>query len=144
MQKAQYIIDHYQMPCFAEDTGLFIPSINGEPGIYSARYAGPTKDASLNMALVLSKLKGKADRSAYFKTVIAFIDLHQTYLFEGRIDGVILDSPIGDSGFGYDPIFQPTGYNVSFAQMDLSQKSAISHRSIATQKFHAFLNKHNE
>ena len=139
IQKAQYVRDHYQLPCFAEDTGLFIPAIGGEPGIYSARYAGPEKNAQNNMSLVLDKLHGHTDRGAYFKTIIAFIDETDTYVFEGRIDGVILQEPIGDSGFGYDPIFQPRGYSSSFAQMDLAVKASISHRFLATQKFHEFL-----
>ena len=92
-----------------------------------------------NMSLVLSKLKGIKDRRAYFKTIIAYIDLNQTYLFEGRIDGTILEKPEGEKGFGYDPIFQPNGHLMSFAQMDLSLKSSISHRFLATQKFHQFL-----
>lgn len=139
IQKAQYIYDRYQIPCFAEDTGLEIDSLGGKPGVYSARYAGPQKSAEDNMALVLQQMKGHENRSARFKTVIAYIDHGQIHTFEGILPGRIAHQKIGDQGFGYDPIFIPHQYNQTFGELSAEIKSKISHRAIAVERFIQFI-----
>ncbi|NOU59907.1 non-canonical purine NTP diphosphatase [Marinifilum caeruleilacunae] len=138
-QKAEYIYKKYNVNCFADDTGLEISALNGEPGVYSARYAGVDKDAKANMKKVLAKMDGKQDRSSRFRTVISLILDDKEYQFEGIVNGNILEAERGKDGFGYDPIFEPKGYSVSFAEMEMSEKNKISHRGLAVQKLVQFL-----
>lgn len=138
-QKARYVYDHFGVPCFADDTGLEVEALNGEPGVFSARYAGSQRKDSDNIALVLSRLKDKVSRKARFKTVICLVDEGVVQKFEGTIEGVITDSPQGTNGFGYDPVFKPFGYDKTFAEMDLAEKNLISHRAIAVKKLVNFL-----
>ncbi len=140
LQKARYVYHKCNCACFADDTGLEVDALQGEPGVFSARYAGPQKDSLANMQLVLSKLEGKQNRSARFKTVIAYIDdAGNEYLFEGKVEGIIIAEPTGSEGFGYDPIFVPQGYDKTFAELPLSIKNAIGHRGKAMQKLLDFL-----
>lgn len=139
LQKARYIHDRFGVNCFADDTGLEVEILNGEPGVYSARYAGPQKNANDNMTLLLQKLQGKNNRRARFVTVMALIINGQEHVFEGAVEGQILDHQQGTGGFGYDPIFKPTGYSKTFAEMSLEEKSTISHRAIAVKKMSAFM-----
>ena len=142
LQKARYVYDKCGCACFADDTGLEVEALKGEPGVFSARYAGPQKDSSANMQLVLQKMKGESKRQACFRTVIAYIDsTGKEWLFEGRVDGTIIEHPTGSKGFGYDPIFTLNGYEQTFAELPLSIKNAIGHRGKAMQKFLDFLNK---
>ena len=138
-QKAEYVFEKYGVPCFADDTGLLIRALNNEPGVYSARYAGPECDSEKNMELVLQNLINEKKRNAYFKTVICFLNEDGPLLFDGIVEGVILKERTGCDGFGYDPIFQPLGYNLSFAQMSIEKKNEISHRGIAVRKFIKYL-----
>ena len=140
LQKARYVKDNYKIDCFAEDTGLEINTLGGEPGVYSARYAGEAKDSEANMAKVLAKLEGKTDRTAQFKTVVALTLNNEEFTFEGICKGQIATSKSGAGGFGYDPIFIPDGYNISFAEMAASEKNKISHRGKAIHKLKTFLN----
>lgn len=133
IQKAETLYKLTGKDCFAEDTGLIVPALNGEPGVYSARYAGPQKNDQDNMNLLLKNLQDHSDRSAYFKTVIALFIDGKHYTFEGRAEGRIIESPRGGQGFGYDPIFLPNGYNTTFAEMNMSEKGSISHRAKALQ-----------
>lgn len=137
--KAEYIRTHYGLDCFADDTGLEIEALNNEPGVYSARYAGESKRAEDNMLKVLEKLDGVNNRKAQFRTVIALIMHGQTHLFEGIIRGHITLEKRGSSGFGYDPIFIPEGYDKTFAEMGDDQKNTISHRALAVNKLADFL-----
>lgn len=139
LQKVQYVFDKYGYNCFADDTGLEISALNGEPGIYSARYAGPQRDANDNMDKVLNGLKGEENRAAHFKTVIALIIDGKETLFEGIAEGEITEQKSGEEGFGYDPIFKPAGYNVTFSEMSLAAKNKISHRGKAVRKLVDFL-----
>jgi len=139
IQKAKYVFDHYARDCFAEDTGLEVMAINGEPGVRSARYGGPERDSEKNMNLLLERLSQFEDRSARFKTVIALVEGEQVITFEGIINGVILHSKQGDGGFGYDPIFQPDGNDKSFAELGSAIKNKISHRAIAVKKLVEYL-----
>lgn len=139
-QKAEYVYTKYGLPCFADDTGLIIQALNGEPGVYSARYAGLECDSEKNMDLVLEKLAETEHRQAYFKTVVCFFNGEGPKLFDGVVEGSILRERMGKDGFGYDPIFRPLGYDLSFAQMSIQQKNEISHRGIAVRKFIQFLN----
>jgi len=139
IQKAQYVFSKFGYNCFADDSGLEIFAINGEPGVHSAYYGGEERSHKKNIELVLDKMQGKSDRSAQFKTVIALILEDELFLFEGICKGTILHQPIGTNGFGYDPIFQPESFTKSFAQLTDGEKSAISHRGIATRKLIAFL-----
>ncbi|MCZ6900700.1 MAG: RdgB/HAM1 family non-canonical purine NTP pyrophosphatase [Bacteroidetes bacterium] len=133
-QKARYVYQNYQTNCFADDTGLEVFSLDGEPGVYSARYAGVPKDDKANMDLLLKKMKSDTDRMAQFRTVITLIIDGEEWQFEGIVKGKILEKGRGSQGFGYDPIFQPLGYSQSFAQMDMGKKNSISHRGIAVNK----------
>lgn len=142
LQKARYVKEHYGYDCFADDTGLMVDALNGAPGVYSARYAGPDHDGAANMALLLRNLEGKADRKAHFSTVIALLYDGREITFEGRVDGVILESPTGEAGFGYDPVFRPEGHCESFAEMSADSKNAISHRGRATAKLIEYLDSH--
>ena len=140
LQKAQYVFQYCKCACFADDTGLEIDALNGEPGVFSARYAGPQKDSAANMQLVLEKLKGIEQRTARFRTVIAYIDADgNEFLFEGKVEGKIIDTPIGQKGFGYDPIFVPEGYDKTFAELPMDVKNSMSHRGRAIQKLIDFL-----
>ena len=139
IQKVEYVKEHYGFDCFADDTGLEVKTLNGDPGVFSARYAGEQRDANDNMKKLLAKLKDKSKRQAQFKTVIALHLNNQLYTFTGICKGEITTSKKGDSGFGYDPIFKPFGYNQSFAEMDLSLKNQIGHRGKAVRKLVEFL-----
>ena len=133
--KARFIYDRFNIPVFADDSGLCVGALNNEPGVYSARYAGPAKDDQQNIDLLLTRLGDHQDRAAHFATVITYIDQEgKEWQFYGQVDGEILKSRQGDHGFGYDPIFQPIGYRVSFGEMAPSAKNMISHRAIAVQK----------
>lgn len=140
MQKADYIRNNYNKNCFADDTGLEIEALDGRPGVHSARYAGEGKNMQDNIAKVLSELKGKSNRKARFKTVISLILDDKKYQFEGIVNGKIIDEEKGSEGFGYDPIFVPEGYDITFAEMSADEKNAISHRGRAVQKLVKFLN----
>lgn len=139
LQKSEYIYKRYNKNCFADDTGLEIDALNGEPGVYSARYAGIEKDAEANMQKVLTELQGKPSRDANFRTVISLIINGEEFQFEGQVDGCILQQKSGVDGFGYDPIFKPNGYAQSFAEMPLNEKNKISHRGRAVAKLIEFL-----
>lgn len=139
IQKAEYIKEKYGFDCFADDTGLEVDSLNGEPGVFSARYAGEQRDAQDNMDKVLNNLKGNSNRQAQFKTVIALHLNGEIITFPGICKGEITIEKKGDKGFGYDPIFKPTGYDQTFAQMDLSLKNNIGHRGKAVLKLVEFL-----
>lgn len=141
LQKARYIRDHYGYDCFADDTGLMVDALDGAPGVYSARYAGPGHDSAANMRLLLANMEGKTDRSARFVTVIALILGGREMTFEGCVEGEILTSPEGDGGFGYDPVFRPEGREVSFAMMSADDKNAISHRGRATARLIDYLDR---
>ncbi len=141
LQKARYVKEHYGYDCFSEDTGLEIDALGGEPGVDTAFYAGPAKDADANMAKALANLKDKTNRGAQFRTVIALILNGKEHLFEGICRGEIAHERVGEGGFGYDPIFIPDGYEQTFAQMEAAAKNAISHRGKATEQLKAFLAK---
>jgi XTP/dITP diphosphohydrolase len=138
-QKAEYVYHNYNISCFADDTGLEVAALNGEPGVYSARYAGPDRDNQANIQKVLQKLEGKTDRSARFVTVITVILNGEQHQFEGIVNGHIIEAPRGEQGFGYDPIFVPEGYDKTFAEISNEEKSAISHRGRALRKLVSFL-----
>src|SRR5690554_503302 len=140
LQKARYVYDKFNVDCFADDTGLEIEVLNGEPGVFSARYAGPEKDSEKNMDLVLEKLKIYSDRKAQFRTVIALILEGREYLFEGIVVGEIRKERRGKEGFGYDPIFEPEDYGKTFAEMTLDEKNERSHRGRAIEALSEFLN----
>ncbi len=138
--KARYLYERYKTDCFADDTGLEIESLNNEPGVYSARYAGEDKSSDKNMELVLSKLEEKENRKARFRTVVALIQDGKETLMEGIVEGTIIETKTGNDGFGYDPIFMPNGYDITFAQMDMETKNRISHRGLAIDKLVEALN----
>ena len=140
LQKARYIYDHYHMDCFADDTGLEVEALGGAPGVYSARYAGPGHDSEANMTKLLHELGENNNRSARFRTVIALIQKDAVHEFEGIVNGQIIGERRGGEGFGYDPIFQPDGYNKTFAELGMEEKNHISHRARATQKLCEYLN----
>lgn len=142
LQKAHYLYNNYGCNCFADDTGLEVEVLNNEPGVYSARYAGESKDSEANMDKLLYNLKDQSNRNARFRTVIALIIDGKEYLFEGIAKGIILTERHGSKGFGYDPIFQPDGYNLSFAELTIDEKNRISHRGKAVEKLIEFLSKH--
>ena len=137
--KARYIYDKYGLNCFADDTGLEVEALSGEPGVYSARYAGEECSSEANMQKLLHNLTGKSNRNAQFRTVIALIINGEEKLFNGIVKGSITEEKRGDSGFGYDPIFIPEGFSESFAQMSSEQKNSISHRYRATEKLSNYL-----
>ncbi len=139
IQKTQYVYKKYGFNCFADDTGLEIEALNGEPGVYSARYAGEQKNANDNMDKVLKKLDNINNRNAQFKTVIALIIDGKISCFEGIVKGNITTKKSGSEGFGYDPIFKPESYNITFSEMKLDEKNKISHRGRATQKLINYL-----
>lgn len=138
-QKAHFIYDKYNINCFADDTGLEIDALNGAPGVYSARYAGDNCTYEDNVQKVLKKLEGINNRKAQFKTVISLIINDIEYIFQGIIKGSVTENKRGKSGFGYDPIFLPEGYDKTFAELSSREKNKISHRGLATQKLFNFL-----
>lgn len=138
--KSTYVFENFSLDCFADDSGLEVDVLNNEPGIFSARYSG-VKDDTINLQLLLKNMEGKTDRKARFKTVISLLKNGENHLFEGVIEGTITIAPSGTNGFGYDPIFKPNGYDVTFAEMDMAEKNKISHRALAMQKLIAFLKK---
>ena len=139
--KANYVTSNYGYDCFADDTGLEVDALNGAPGVYSARYAGEQKDANDNMDKLLSELKDKSNRKANFKTVIALNLNGEQNLFTGIINGKIIEEKIGTNGFGYDPIFVADGFDKTFAELSMEEKSTISHRGIAVKELILFLQK---
>ncbi|WP_423818354.1 non-canonical purine NTP diphosphatase [Salinimicrobium sp. TIG7-5_MAKvit] len=139
IQKADYVKEKYGYDCFADDTGLEVAALNGAPGVYSARYAGEEKSSDANIEKLLKELQSKEDRSARFKTVIALHFEGQLHTFTGICPGNVIFERKGSQGFGYDPVFQPEGKELTFAEMDLSEKSEISHRARATQQLIDFL-----
>jgi len=139
IQKANYVTKKYGYNCFADDTGLEVVALNGEPGVYSARYAGEQKDSSDNMDKLLDNLRDKSNRSAQFKTVIALNLNGKQTMFTGIVKGKIIHEKKGTNGFGYDPIFVAEGYDKTFAELTLEEKSKISHRGLAVQQMVAFL-----
>jgi XTP/dITP diphosphohydrolase len=139
IQKANYITQNYGYDCFADDTGLEIDALGGEPGVYSARYAGEQRDANDNMDKVLTNLKDKSSRKANFKTVICLNLKGNQQLFTGIINGQIITEKKGANGFGYDPIFVANEYSETFAELTLEEKSAISHRGLAVKQLVDFL-----
>ncbi|MBP1664152.1 MAG: non-canonical purine pyrophosphatase [Bacteroidetes bacterium] len=136
--KARYIYEKYNIPCFADDTGLEIDTLNSRPGVYSARYAGEPSNSALNMQKVLLEMEGVTNRQAQFRTVIAYIENGNIQLFEGTVKGTIGAKPEGNGGFGYDPLFIPEGYDQSFASLSPEVKNSISHRARAIKKFTAY------
>jgi XTP/dITP diphosphohydrolase len=138
--KVNYVFEHYQLNCFADDTGLLVDALNGAPGVHTARYAGSQKSAEDNMNKLLGELAMNENRNAHFKTIIAYRNQLETKIFEGKVNGVISINKLGAGGFGYDPIFIPSGYNKTFAQLPLGIKNQISHRGRAMKKFMDYLN----
>jgi XTP/dITP diphosphohydrolase len=141
LMKMEYLVARLNLPCFADDTGLEIDALHGEPGVYSARYAGEQRNSVDNMQLVLEKLTGKSNRKARFRTVIALWWEGNSHLFEGIVEGTITNAPVGNQGFGYDPIFQPAGSTKTFAEMTMEEKNQWSHRARAVQQLVEFLTK---
>jgi XTP/dITP diphosphohydrolase len=137
--KAKYIYKKFNINVFADDTGLEVEALNGEPGVHSARYAGKTRNSEKNIKKLLKNLKNIKNRNARFKTVIALIIDNKLHIFSGIVEGYILDSPKGNNGFGYDPIFCPNGFDKSFAELTLKEKNLISHRSLAMKKLIDFI-----
>ena len=137
--KANYIYKKYNLNVFADDTGLEVDSLNGKPGVHSARYAGISKNSRDNINKLLKKLKNKKNRKARFKTVIALILNSKIYTFEGVVEGIITKKPKGENGFGYDPVFIPSGYTKTFGELSIEEKNSISHRSLAMNKLIDFI-----
>lgn len=140
LMKTQYVFDKHKVACFGDDTGLEVEALNGAPGVYSARYAGSANDSKANMALLLKNLDKEQNRAARFKTVITFIDKNgNSQQFTGIAKGSITEELSGTEGFGYDPIFQPEGFDKTFAEMSSFEKNNISHRAKAFKKFIDYL-----
>lgn len=137
--KANYIYKKYNLNVFADDTGLEVDSLNGKPGVHSARYAGISKNSRDNINKLLKKLKNKKNRKARFKTVIALILNSKIHTFEGVVEGIITKKPKGENGFGYDPVFIPSGYTKTFGELSIEEKNSISHRSLAMNKLIDFI-----
>lgn len=140
-QKAFYVFDNYGHNCFADDTGLEIDVLDGRPGVYSARYAGPECKAEENIQKILEEMEGEGDRDASFRTIISLVIDEKEFQFEGEVQGQIIPEKWGKKGFGYDPIFLADGHEKSFAQMSIEEKGNISHRGIAVKKLIQFLEK---
>lgn len=140
LEKAKYVYEHFQVDCFADDTGLEVEALHGEPGVFSARYGGPERDSSKNISVLLKNLEGQENRSARFRTVITLIISGEIVQFEGVVKGKISTTLRGEGGFGYDPVFIPEGFDRSFAEMRIEEKNKISHRGIAVEKLVTFLN----
>ena len=134
LQKADFVFTNYHVPCFADDTGLEVKALQGAPGVYSARYSGEQRNSDDNINLLLKNLTGKSDRTAQFRTVITLMGLGETQSFEGVVKGEILTVKKGSEGFGYDSVFQPNGFNRTFAEMTLQEKNNLSHRAKAVDK----------
>ncbi|PKD43042.1 RdgB/HAM1 family non-canonical purine NTP pyrophosphatase [Rhodohalobacter barkolensis] len=141
LKKAQFWYNKTGLPSISDDTGLEVDALDGAPGVFSARYAGDNPTYNDNVNKLLTELKGQSDRSAQFRTVIAFVDGENEYFFEGICRGRIIDEKRGDKGFGYDPVFVPEGYEETFAELNSEEKNKISHRGRAVQKFIEFLQK---
>lgn len=139
-QKSHYLHDKYHCNCFADDTGLEVEALDGAPGVYSARYAGPAKDSEANIDKLLAELQNKSNRRARFRTVISLFLEDKEYFFEGIVTGTILTERHGNGGFGYDPVFQPDGYDCSFSELTMEEKNSISHRGRAVEELIKFLN----
>lgn len=139
LQKAAYVFDRYHLRCFADDTGLEVETLNGAPGVYSARYAGAQRNSEDNIDLLLKKLSGKKNRKARFRTVITLIGPDEHQVFEGVVSGTILEKRSGTAGFGYDPVFQPEGFTRTMAEMSMDEKNRISHRGLAVNKLVTYL-----
>lgn len=138
--KAKAVYNHTKLPSLADDSGICINALNGEPGIYSARYGGENLGYKEKMQMILDKLKNTNDRTAYFITsAVCVLDENYYIALEGRVDGIIVESPKGFDGFGYDPIFKPNGYDITYAEMTLEQKNSMSHRAIAMNKMKEIL-----
>jgi XTP/dITP diphosphohydrolase len=137
--KSKYIYNKYHLNCFGDDSGLIVDELNGEPGVYSARYAGEHGNHAANIKKVLKKLEGVGNRKARFVTVISLMWEGKEHVFEGIVEGTIRHETTGTGGFGYDPIFQPDGYNITFAEMSIEEKNKISHRARATEQLIQFL-----
>ena len=137
--KARTVWQKHGLSCFSDDTGLEIEALDGAPGVFSARFAGPEKDPQANMDKVLDELKGQGNRKARFRTAVALVLNGEEFLFEGTVNGEITTVQSGAKGFGYDPIFSPNGYDTTFAEMDGPTKNAISHRGLAIKTLVAFL-----
>ncbi len=144
LQKAKFIVEHYNKGCFADDTGLEVEALDGRPGVYSARYAGEGASYEDNVTKLLEELKGKSNRNARFRSVIAMVDQGKVELFEGIITGTIIHERRGTSGFGYDPVFVPEGYDQTFAEMPPELKNTISHRALAVNALVNYLVQHLE
>ncbi|MFD1144762.1 RdgB/HAM1 family non-canonical purine NTP pyrophosphatase [Larkinella insperata] len=138
-QKAAHVWDQYRINCFADDSGLEVDALHGEPGVHSAYYGGHPRSYERNVTRLLANLDGKSDRSARFRTVITLVLDGQYHVFEGVAEGQILTEPRGTGGFGYDPVFQPDGYDRTFAEMSMDEKAHISHRGQAFKKLVTFL-----
>lgn len=141
--KARWVKDKYGYDCFADDTGLEVDALNGAPGVYSARYAGPGHDSEANMKLLLKNMEGKDDRKARFRTVICLIEGDSTLKFEGIVNGIITEAPKGSNGFGYDPVFIPEGFDRTFAELTSEEKNGISHRGRATSCLSEYFHSEN-
>lgn len=137
--KSQFIYKKYNLDCFGDDSGLEIDALNGEPGVYSARYAGEHGNHAANIKKVLDNLEGETNRKARFRTVISLIWNGKEHFFDGTVEGTIRTAPTGTDGFGYDPIFEPEGYNITFAEMSMDAKNQISHRAKAMEQLVNFL-----
>jgi XTP/dITP diphosphohydrolase len=137
--KSHYIFDKFKLNCFGDDSGLEVEALNGEPGVYSARYAGEHGNHSANIDKLLKNLEGVQDRDARFVTVISLLWNGEEHFFEGTVEGTIRQERAGSSGFGYDPVFQPAGFDITFAEMTLEEKNKLSHRARAVEKLVAFL-----
>jgi XTP/dITP diphosphohydrolase len=137
LQKAQYVREHYGYDCFADDSGLEVDALDGAPGIYSARYSGGGSEA--NMDKLLHNLTGESNRGAQFRTVIALLIGEETRIFEGIVRGTIIEARRGEGGFGYDPIFVPEGYELTFAELGSEVKNRISHRAKAVEQLASYL-----
>ena len=138
-EKARYVNQHFGVSCFADDTGLEVAALDGAPGVYSGRFAGEPRSDARNLSLLLEKMQGQTNRSARFRTVIALILDGKEYQFEGIAEGEITSLPSGEGGFGYDPIFQPLGFDCTFAALSLEEKNEISHRGKAIKALLNFL-----
>lgn len=138
--KANFVFQKTGLDCFADDTGLEVEALGNKPGVYSARYAGEPADAQANIDKLLSEMNSVENRNARFRTVIALIRGGQTYFFEGRVNGKIIEKRSGNSGFGYDPVFKPEGFDKTFAEMSPDEKNRISHRGAAIRRLIDFLN----
>ena len=139
--KAHFVYDNYGYDCFADDTGLEVDALGGAPGVHTARYAGDDQDSQANMRKLLREMEGKENRHARFRTAIALIQKGEEHLFSGEVEGIITTQPIGDKGFGYDPVFSPEDYGKTFAQLGEDMKNHISHRARAVAKLIEYLNK---